>query len=454
MRATTARRAGKVDSAFFGHPKGLGYLAFTEVWEGFSYYGMQALLVLYMVGQLLMPGHVEHVAGLATLRGIAEGMTGSMTRLAFASQIFGLYAGLVNATPLLGGWLGDRVLGQTRTIILGAVLMTLGHLCMTSETLFLPALLLLVLGAGCIKGNMAVQIGALYGADDPRRTQGFGVYMFVRNLGAFAAPLVCGTLGETLGWHYGFGVAAIAMAAALMIYLAGRKYLPPEPPVRRRRRENAPLTRQQRRAVLGLFLAFIPYLLMFTAVYQAYNVLPVWVSDHVDRRAGGLTIPVTWMYTFDGIATMVGIAATIRFWRMLGHRRREPDSLGKMAIGSAMTCGAFLILTTTSALSAGAVALPWLLAFFVLLDFSFIWGEPPLRAFVSRHAPPSHATVMMSLSIMSIAIANFIVGWLGRFYEPWGPARFWLLHAGIAASGIAVALALRPVITRLTVESA
>ena len=438
------------DGAFFGHPKGLGYLAFTEVWEGFSYYGMQALLVLYMVSQLLTPGHAEHVAGLAALRGMTEAMTGSMTRLALASQIFGLYAGLVNATPLLGGWLGDRVLGQTRTIILGAVMMTLGHLCMTSETLFLPALALLVLGAGCIKGNMAVQIGALYGPDDPRRTQGFGIYMFVRNLGAFAAPLVCGTLGETLGWHYGFGIAALAMAAALVIYLAGRKYLPPEPPVRRRRMAHAPLTRDERRAVLALFLAFIPYLLMFTAVYQAYNILPVWVSGHVDRQAGGLTIPVTWMYTFDGIATMLGIAMTIRFWRLLQARRREPDSLTKMAIGAAMTCGAFLILVTTSALSPGLVALPWLLAFFVLLDFSFIWGEPPLRAFVSRHAPASRATVMMSLAIMSIAIANFIVGWLGRFYEPWGPTRFWLLHAGIAATGVVVALSLRPVIARLT----
>lgn len=450
MKTITAQGKGDGDAAFFGHPRGLGYLAFTEVWEGFSYYGMQALLVLYMVSQLLMPGHVEHVAGLATLRGMAEAITGSMTRLAFASQIFGLYAGLVNATPLLGGWLGDRVLGQTRTIILGAVLMTLGHLCMTSETLFLFALLLLVLGAGCIKGNMAVQIGALYGPDDPRRTQGFGVYMFVRNLGAFAAPLVCGTLGETLGWHYGFGVAAVAMAAALLIYLAGRKYLPPERPVQRRRREHAPLTRDERRAVLGLFLAFIPYLLMFTAVYQAYNILPVWVSSHVDRQAGGLTVPVTWMYTFDGIATMIGIALTIRFWRLLESRGSEPGSLGKMAIGSAMTCGAFLILTITSALSPGHVALAWLLAFFVLLDFSFIWGEPPLRAFVSRHAPKSHATVMMSLAIMSIAIANFTVGWLGRFYEPWGPSRFWLLHAGIAATGVVAALSLRPLIARLT----
>lgn len=159
--------------------------------------------------------------------------------------------------------------------------------------------------------------------------------------------------------------------------------------MRRRRADHKPLTRGERRAVLALFLAFLPYLLMFTAVYQAYNILPVWVDSHVDRQAGGLTIPVTWMYTFDGIATMLGIAVTIRFWRLLQAKQREPDSLAKMAIGSAMTCGAFLILTATSALSSEMIALPWLLAFFILLDFSFIWGEPPLRALVSRRAPPA-----------------------------------------------------------------
>lgn len=440
------------DSAFFGHPRGLGFLAFTEVWEGFSYYGMQALLVLYMVGQLLQPGHVEQVVGLVELRALLDSATGKMTTLGFASQIFGLYAGLVYATPLLGGWLGDRLLGQTRTVVLGAVLMTLGHLCMTSERLFLFALLLLVLGAGCIRGNLMVQIGNLYSHDDPRRTRGFGIYMFVRNLGAFAAPVVCGTLGETLGWEYGFGVAAIAMAAALAIYLSGRRHMPPELPLRRLREDHPPLTSSERRAIAGLFLAFIPYLLMFTAVFQAYNVFPIWATDHVDRTASGLTIPVTWMYTFDGLATMAGVLLTVRFWRALEERGREPGNLTKLAIGSAMTATAFIILAATSALSVGPSNLLWVLLFFVVLDFSFIWGEPPLRAFVSKHAPKSRATLMMSLAIMSIAIANFAVGWIGRLYEPLGPARFWLLHSGIAAAGLLAALVLRPAIARLINE--
>ena len=437
------------DCAFFGHPRGLGYLAFTEVWEGFSYYGMQALLTLYMVRHLLTPAVAGDVAGLPVLRTAIETVAGPTTTISLAAQIFGLYVGLVNMTPLLGGWLGDRVLGQTRAVTLGAVLMTAGHLLMTSEQTFLLALALLASGSGLIKGNLAVQIGKLYGPEDTRRTRAFGVYMFVRNLGAFAAPLICGTLGEIYGWHYGFGVAAIAMGAALLIYVRGRKYLPSELSPRQRRSGRKELTSAERRAIAGLLLALVPYIFMFSAVYQAYNLLPVWVADHVNRDAFGVTIPVTWLFTFDGIATMAGIALTVRLWRWLENRKREPWSLTKMAIGSAMTCVAYLILAFGTAVATPLVAAFWVLAFFLLLDFSFIWGEPPLRALVSRYAPAREATTLMSLSIMSIAIANLTVGWLGRFYETLQPSRFWLLHAAIAGGGVLSAVSLSPLISRL-----
>jgi proton-dependent oligopeptide transporter, POT family len=439
---------GSRETGFLGHPPGLAYLAFTEVWEGFSFYGMQALLMLYMVRQLLRPDHAKNVLGLTSLRSGLEGLTGPMTTVAFAAQIFGLYVGLVNVTPLLGGWLGDRWLGQTKTIILGALLMIAGHLSLTSEFTFVIGLALLILGAGFIKGNMAVQIGHLYAAQDPRRTQGFGIYMLVRNIGAMLAPLVCGTLGERWGWQYGFGVAAIAMALALVIYLSGRRYLPPE---RRHLRELAPAQRldgAQKRAILALLLAFIPSILMFTAIYQAYTILPVWAVDHVHREVSGFMVPVTWMYTFDGLATMVGIVIGIRVWSWLGKRGREPDDVAKIGIGGLLASIAFAVLAFAASRS-GAVSLAWVAAFFVLLDFSFIWGEPPLKSLVSRYAPASRATIMMSLAITSIAIANFTVGWLGRFYERMDPAAFWALHSAIAAAATLSAFLLRPVIYRL-----
>jgi POT family proton-dependent oligopeptide transporter len=427
----------------------LGYLAFTEVWEGFSYYGMQALLTLYMVRHLLTADVAGHVAGLDTLRTAIETIAGPTTTISLAAQIFGLYVGLVNMTPLLGGWLGDRVLGQTRAVTLGAMLMMAGHLLMTSEYTFLLALAFLVSGAGLIKGNMAVQIGKLYGPDDTRRTRAFGIYMFVRNLGAFAAPLICGTLGELYGWHYGFGVAAIAMGAALVIYLRGRKYLPSEKSPKQRRRQQEKLTSAEWRVTAGLLLALVPYIFMFSAVYQAYNLLPVWVADHVDREAFGVTIPVTWLFTFDGVCTMVGITLTVRLWRWLEARKREPWDLTKIAIGSAMTSAAYLILAYSTSAATMPVPLVCVLAFFLVLDFSFIWGEPPLRSLVSRYAPAAQATTLMSLSIMSIAIANLTVGWLGRFYETLQPSRFWLLHAAIAATGLVTAILLSPIISRL-----
>lgn len=436
-------------NSFFGHPPGLAFLAFTEVWEGFSFYGMQALLMLYMVGELLRPEHSKNVLGLASLRFVLEALTGPMTTVAFAAQIFGLYAGLVNVTPLLGGWLGDRWLGQTKTIILGALLMIAGHLSLTSEASFVVGLILLILGAGFIKGNMAVQIGHLYAAQDPRRTRGFGIYMLVRNIGAMLAPLVCGTLGERWGWRYGFGVAAIAMAFALLIYLSGRRYLPPERAPLHRLPSEERMDADQRRSIFGLFLSFIPAVLMFTAIYQAYAIFPIWVAHHVDREVSGFIVPVTWMYTFDGLATMVGIVLAIRLWSWLGKSGREPDDIAKIGIGGILCSLAYAVIALAAWSSSTLVSLVWVGAFFVLLDFSFIWGEPPLKSIVSRHAPRSKATIMMSLAIMSIAIANFVVGWLGRFYERMDAASFWTLHSTIAASAAVAALLLRPIIYRL-----
>ena len=161
------------DIAFFGHPKGLAYLSFSEAWERFSYYGMQTLLVLYMVHQLLLPGHVEHVAGFATLRGFLERASGPLSVQALASAVFGLYAGAVYLTPVLGGLLADRVLGRTKTVIIGALLMAAGHFLMAFEQPFLLALLCLILGNGCFKGNIASQVGGLYAHDDLRRADAF-----------------------------------------------------------------------------------------------------------------------------------------------------------------------------------------------------------------------------------------------------------------------------------------
>ena len=235
----------------FGHPRGLYYLAFTEAWERFSFYGMMALVVLYMVNQLLLPGHAEHVAGLATLRTKLESVTGRMSPQAFASQIFGLYTGFVYLTPLLGGALADRWIGQRNAVVIGALCMAAGHIAMALDKTFLLALLLLVVGSGFLKGNIAAQVGALYPSDDEaRRTRGFMIFSTGILVGAVIGPLLCGLLAQIYGWHYGFGIAAIFMLLGLATYLYGYRYLPER--VERPRHQASKLTSSDWRVILAL----------------------------------------------------------------------------------------------------------------------------------------------------------------------------------------------------------
>ena len=229
MSTAPALPLSKVQSTtgFFGHPKGLAYLAFTEAWERFSYYGMSALLVLYMVNQLLLPGHVEHVVGFTGFRQALEAIFGPLSTQALASQIFGLYSGFVYFTPVLGGWVADRWIGQRSAVVLGALCMSGGHVAMAFDQSFLFALLLLMVGSGLLKGNISAQVGALYpAAEEARRTRGFAIFSTAINFGAVVGPLLCGFLGERYGWHIGFGAAAIFMLGGLVTYLSGYRHLP------------------------------------------------------------------------------------------------------------------------------------------------------------------------------------------------------------------------------------
>jgi proton-dependent oligopeptide transporter, POT family len=221
MTAATVDKAAPTRT-FFGQPIGLAYLAFTEAWERFSYYGMTALLVLYMSQSLLLPGHVENVAGFAAFKAGLEAVFGPMSALALTSQIYGLYTGFVYFTPVFGGWLADRFLGRRTAVVLGALLMSAGHIAMAFEASFLLALLLLVVGCGFLKGNISAQVGGLYAQDDGAgRTRGFTIFSMSINVGAVAGPLVCGLLAQVYGWHVGFGAAGALMLLALVTYLAG-----------------------------------------------------------------------------------------------------------------------------------------------------------------------------------------------------------------------------------------
>jgi len=266
---------------FFGHPKGLAFLFTTEMWERFSYYGMRALLVLYMTKYVLLPGHAGEVIGLAGLKNGLEAVFGPLDVQPLSSQIYGFYTALVYLTPIFGGLLADRVLGQRRTVVVGAMLMAIGHFLMAIEPLLLFALLALILGNGAFKPNISTQVGWLYPPGDHRRDRAYSIFYVGINLGAFLAPLVCGTLGEKAGWHYGFAAAGVGMLIGLAIYLYAMPLLPVDALTKAKAAhvERAPLTREEWRGIIAILILFVPTALFWATYEQAGNTIALWACS-------------------------------------------------------------------------------------------------------------------------------------------------------------------------------
>ena len=433
------------DHAFFGHPKGLGYLAGTELWERFSFYAMQSLLMLYMTKYLLLPENSGKVVGLGTYRSVLETVFGPMTDLALAAQTFGLYSGLILVTPLIGAWLGDRVLGRTKTVTIGALLMAAGHLTMAIESAFLLALLLLILGGGCFIANLAAQIGGLYSPTDTRRTRAFGIYLMALNVGALAAPLIAGTMGEKIGWHWGFAAAGVGMLVGLVTYLFGRPHFPPDRLVRGTKRD--PLTRAQWITVGAILITLLPRILAFAAAQQAYGIMVVWADTAVDRRVGTFEMPVTWILTADGILTILGVLFANRVWSRLATQGQEPGDIRKIGIGNVMISVSFVIVGLVAAM-AQVPLMAWL-GFYLVLGFSYAWIDPPSKALIARYAPQSVNGTMFAMSALAGAFGFFALGYLGRFYEPLGASLYFLLTAIMPAVGALMMLVFAAPIQRL-----
>jgi len=418
-----------------GHPKGLFYLAFTEAWERFSYYGMTALLALFMVNQLLLPGHVEHIAGFSAFRAAIESLVGPLSTQALASQIFGLYSGFVYFTPLLGGIVADRWIGQRNAVVIGALSMSAGHVAMAFDESFLAALLLLVIGSGFLKGNISAQVGALYPRDDEaRRTRGFIIFSTAINVGAVVGPVTCGLLAQICGWHYGFGIAAIFMLLGLATYLYGYRHLPAR--VERQSYEGVRLTASDRRIVVALVIVMIITIFQSTAFYQLYNVLPIWIQQHVAPEIGGFKIPIPWYLSVNSVFSIVGVPALFWLWSQQARRRREPDELAKIGIGAWIAAASNLILVAAIVVYDGAPIHPvWPLLYSAGLGISFLYYWPTLLALVSRTAPAKVNATLMGFAFMSLFVSNNLIGWIGGFYGKMQPEAFWAMHAAIGACG-------------------
>ncbi len=443
------------DRAFLGHPRGLGYLAFTEAWERFSYYGMQSLLVLYMAKYLLLPGHIEHVAFFNEFHALP--LYSALSGPALASAIFGTYAALVYFTPTFGGLIADRWLGRRRTVLAGALLMALGHFMMAFEQSFLFALLALVIGSGLFKGNLASQIGGLYAPDDLRRADAFQIYYLAINAGVIISPLVTGTLGEKVGWHYGFGAAGVGMLIAIAIYLSGQKYLPRDPS-----RSSAghrvpdPMNRAAWTA-FGAVLLLIPVLAVALLPNQEiFNAYLLWGDKAFNLTFGGTTLPTTWLITLDAIVSVSFLAIVALFWRWYGTRRREPDELTKIVIGSVFSVAGMLCLYAAALEGGGGhkIGLFWPVCFHVLNSIGFAHIMPVSLALFARIAPRQLAATVVGMYSMSTFLANAVVGWLGGKFQTMPTTTFWLMHAGFAAGAGLVFVGMKLVTSRRPLEAA
>ena len=433
------------------HPPGLAILASTELAERFSYYGMTALLALYMVKQLLLPGHAEHVVGLAGLRRLFE-FRGPMSDQAFASLIYGWYGGLVYFTPLMGGWIADRWLGTKRTVILGALLMAGGHLAMSFDASFLAALAMLILGSGCLKGNISAQVGTLYPAEaESLRERGFTIFSTAINIGAVAGPIATGAVALLYGWHAGFALAAGLMLCGLSIYLVGSRYLPGQRSARAHKAVLPPLSPDERVrtwCLAGVIALLIPVNVTYTMIW---NIGVVWVDRHVDLMSPFGPVPASWFNSVDSFASIVIAPALVAFWAWQARRKTEPPGMIKIAVGCAIT-GASGLLLAAGCLTAdpsGKVSVLWPLAGWFGMGVGFMWYWPITLALVSKAAPPKVNSTLMGATFLALFFGSTIMGWVGSFYDQMGNAAFWTLDGSISLLTAILIFALSRPITRI-----
>jgi proton-dependent oligopeptide transporter, POT family len=463
------------DRAFLGHPKGLGYLSFIEACERFSYYSMQTLLTLYMVNYLLKPERMDGVLGLNWLRSWHyEGLSGQP----LSSAIFGDYTSLVYLTPILGGIIADRFSGRRVALFAGGLTMSIGHFLMAIEGAFLFALLALIIGVGLFKGNIASQVGALYKGNDLRRAMAFQIFYIAINVSVIVAPLISSTLGEKVGWHYGFGTAGIVMVLGVMIFLAGRPHLPVEEgesesigPVKTLGAMAMAgfviaivigivfaagifialaalvplyfwlthrLARDEKMRVLALILLIPAMAVALLTNQEIFNAYLIWADQHFQLTFFGYTVPTGWMVSIDAALSFSMLVAVAAFFKWYGTKRREPDELGKMIIGSFFTiAGGLCLYIAALTQGGGKIGLFWPVMFHFLNSIGFACILPVSLALFSKIAPRQINATVIGLYYLAFFSANKIVGQIGQLYSTMDTPTFWLLHVASAGVGLA-----------------
>ncbi|WP_413293755.1 peptide MFS transporter [Bdellovibrio sp. HCB185ZH] len=429
--------AQTADKTFFGHPRALFTLFFTEMWERFSFYGMRALLVLYMAQYLFIEADKgKEVWGYSFLKSAIESSFGPVSAQALSSHIYGLYMGLVYFTPFFGGIIADRYWGKRRSVYVGGILMAIGHFLMAIESMFFLALLFIIAGNGFFKPNISTQVGELYPAGDKRRDGAFTLFYMGINLGAFFSPLVCGTLGQKVGWHWGFGAAGIGMLAGLVIYHFGGKHLPSsEHKVSVKEVEAAakkPLTKNEWKRTWALtFMCAIT--IFFWGVYeQQGNTLQLFADQSTDWNFFGWEMPSTWYQSFNPFIIFIFAPILDRAWAWQSRKGKENTTAMKMAIGCFLGTAALIVMfMAAQSIGDGKGTALWLLGSTFMLTIGELYLSPIGLSLVTKVSPTKIVSMMMGVWFLASFFGNTVSGWIGALYDKMPKDNFFLLLAAL-----------------------
>ncbi|MFB7249784.1 peptide MFS transporter [Microbacterium sp. NPDC056234] len=475
------RTAGDRDTRFFGQPWELAHIFGVEMWERFSFYGMQGILLIYMYFSIAD-------GGLGIDKDVATGIVGA-------------YGGTVYLSTILGAWVADRLMGSERVLFYSAWVIMAGHVALA----LLPnawglgvGLVLVAIGSGGLKANATAVVGTLYGPKDVRRDAGFSLFYLGINLGAFLGPLITGFLQSNVGFHWGFGAAAVGMALGLIQYSFGRKQLPEAS-----RAVANPLPRDRFGLALGIaaagialivvlvltgviradnlaavvilvtavaavayfvviigsraisgdarsrVIAFIPLFVVnvgFWSLYQQqFTVLTIYSDERLDRTILGWTMPISWINSIAPIFVIILSGTFAAIWTKFGDR--APSAPVKFALGAMIMGAAFLLFLPWANGDANSTPLPAIIVILLVFTVAELFISPPGLSVTTKLAPERFHTQMVALYFLSVALGTAIAGWLAQFYDPDDEVPYFTIIGGIAiAIGIALLLAARPVL--------
>lgn len=432
------------EKTLLGHPYGLYVLFFTELWERFSYYGMRALLVLFLISETTSdnPGY---------------GWTESE-----AIYLYGWYTMLVYVAGIPGGWLADKVLGQKKTVMLGGALLVLGHsiLAIDNITAFYTGLGFIILGVGGLKPNISTMVGGLYRSDDNRRDIGFKIFYMGINIGAFLSAIIIGGIGEVYGWHYGFGLAGIGMLLGQIVFMWGQKYLVgigdyigkqdnPDS-----EKMNKPLTSIEKDRVKVLLLSFLIVVVFWGAFEQAGGLMNIYAFEKTNRVISSINfeVPATWFQSLNAGFIVLFAVAVGKFWAWWKSLGRESALLFQMAVGVIIMALGFAVMSEAALEFErnGSSAMYYLVLAYLLHTLGELCTSPTAMALITKLAPVKYASIMMGTYFACTGFGNKLAAELGEWAQTAGEYEIFLgIFIFCAIFGLLVIALMKP-LKRLT----